>query len=94
MQVDNIRGYLINVSQISQVEDVVKFDGGGQEDGRHASVHCECQVRDELGALDYGRCELSRVAGQVLAQDVVVDMEQSFRPRETVTIVVVLSDLS
>lgn len=49
-------------------------------------------MRDELGALDYGRRELSRVAGQVLAQDVVVDVEQSFRPRETVTIVVVLSD--
>lgn len=87
------RVYLINVGQISQVEDVVKLNGGGQEDGRHASVHRERQVRDELCALDYGRRELSRVACQVLAQDVVVNVEQSFRPRETVTILL-LSDLS
>lgn len=63
--------YLEDVGEVSQVENVVELDGGGEEGGGDALVHGQRQLDQGADALQQGAVEA--FALQVLRQDGRVD---------------------
>lgn len=72
--------YLEDVGEVTQVEDVVEFGGGGQEGGTHTLMECQSQL-DKLGAalLNHGA---ESFATQVLAENAAVDGVEGVHSRK------------
>lgn len=67
--------YLEYVGEVSQVEDVVELDGGGQEGRGDALMEGQGQLDQLRAALLQNGCE--SLAAQMLTQDAAVDGVQS-----------------
>lgn len=72
--------YLEDVGEVTQVEDVVEFDGGGQEGGTHTLMKRQSQL-DEL-ATAFLKHGAESLATQVLAQNAAVDGVESIHARK------------
>lgn len=72
--------YLEYVGEVTQVKDVVEFDGGGQEGGTHTLMKCQSQLH-KLGTA-FLKHTAESFATQVLAQYAAVDGVERVCSRE------------
>lgn len=68
VKLDQLEPTLDTLGQITQVKDVVRFGGGGEEVGRHPAVNLHGSLTNRFCCLTHGRGEVHEKPSQDLLQ--------------------------